>query len=280
MSSGSGIGSHSRIRAGVDAERDFGREEVVGDAHLVAIGVGAERQQRRVLRLPAEAADAPLAGRDVDDHARRGRSRRRGRDRPDPRARRIVSSSIASTSPAPNSGIGTRRAMTLASAGITGWQAWPGIENRWNSVSPAASSGSERRRRRRGAPARTSAIGADAADRRHVVADGAAGAVERRPQSFLGGFDLEEVLEAEPELLELRRREARQRIAGQRRRATAREHDRAPPRTTSVRPRRSQAALIATGAGVGHDDHAAHEGVAGAAQLRALEGVAAGFLRP
>ena len=47
-----------------DADRDLLREEIVGDAHLVAIGVGAERQQRRVLRFPAEAADAPFAGRD------------------------------------------------------------------------------------------------------------------------------------------------------------------------------------------------------------------------
>ena len=61
-SSGSGIGSHSRIRAVVDADGELGGEEVVGDAHLVAIGIGAEGQQRGVLRLPAEPPDAPLAG--------------------------------------------------------------------------------------------------------------------------------------------------------------------------------------------------------------------------
>ena len=52
----------------------------------------------------------------------------------------IVSSGIASTRPAPNSGIGTRRANTLASGGTIGWQPWVGIENRWKSVSPVASS--------------------------------------------------------------------------------------------------------------------------------------------
>ena len=47
---------------------DSSREEVVGDAHLVAIGVGTKGQQRRVLRLPAESPDAPRPGGDVDDH--------------------------------------------------------------------------------------------------------------------------------------------------------------------------------------------------------------------
>jgi hypothetical protein len=44
---------------------------------------------------------------------------------------RIVSSAMASTSPAPKTGIGTRRAMMLASGGITGWQPCGGFENRW-----------------------------------------------------------------------------------------------------------------------------------------------------
>ena len=51
-----------------------------------------------------------------------------------------------------------RRATTLASGGSTGWQAWLGSENMWNSVLPAASSA----RNVPSAslwPARTSAIG-------------------------------------------------------------------------------------------------------------------------
>ena len=49
------------------AEREFLREEIVGDPHLVAIGVAAEGEQRGLLRLPAEASDPALAGGDVDD---------------------------------------------------------------------------------------------------------------------------------------------------------------------------------------------------------------------
>ena len=47
--------------------------------------------------------------------------------------------------------------------------------------------------------------GAGAAHRRHVVARGAAGAVEGRAEALLGGFHFEEVVEAEAELLELDR---------------------------------------------------------------------------
>src|SRR5687767_7623173 len=50
--------SHTLVR---DADRDLVREQVVGDAHLVAIGVGAEREQRGMLRLPAEASHPALA---------------------------------------------------------------------------------------------------------------------------------------------------------------------------------------------------------------------------
>ena len=151
------------------AERELGREQVVGDPHLVAIGVGAEGQQRRVLRLPAEAADAALAGAAVGDDGGAAADAVAVAIVADPRGAIRVSSSMASTSPAPNSGIGTRRAMTLASAGITGWQRVPGTENRWNSDSPDASSGLE-------LAVRVSAAGAHlrdrliAADGRHVVA--------------------------------------------------------------------------------------------------------------
>src|SRR5262245_6796399 len=67
---------------------------------------------------------------------------------------------------------------------------------------------------------RTAAAGADlgdragAADRRHTVAHGAAGAVERRTEPFAGALDFEKIVEAHTELLEFDRGHARQRIAG------------------------------------------------------------------
>ena len=42
-------------------------KKVVGDAHLVSVGVGAEGEQRRMLRFPPETPDAPFAGSDIDD---------------------------------------------------------------------------------------------------------------------------------------------------------------------------------------------------------------------
>ena len=58
---------------------------------------------------------------------------------------------------------------------------------------------------------------AHAADGRDGMARGAARAVERRPEPFLGGLDLEEVVATEAELLELSGGDAGQGIAGQRR---------------------------------------------------------------
>jgi hypothetical protein len=43
-----------------------------------------------------------------------------------------ASSGIASTRPAPNNGIGTRRAITFASGGMIGWHVCVGIEKIWN----------------------------------------------------------------------------------------------------------------------------------------------------
>ena len=57
-------------RFGVDAGGDFFAEQVVGDTHLVAVGVGAKREQRGVLRFPAESADSLLTSADVGDHRR------------------------------------------------------------------------------------------------------------------------------------------------------------------------------------------------------------------
>ena len=53
-----------------DAAERLDREHVVGDAHLVGIGVAREGQQRGDLRLPAEPADPALSGRHVGDDRR------------------------------------------------------------------------------------------------------------------------------------------------------------------------------------------------------------------
>ena len=98
-----------------------------------------------------------------------------------------VSSGIASIRPAPKSGIGTRRATTLASGGSTGWQTWFGSENVWNSVLPV---GVERPKRAVRIPVAGAKLGhrADAADGRHAVARPATRAVEGRPQPVVHAF--------------------------------------------------------------------------------------------
>src|SRR5207342_333702 len=58
---------------GRDAIGGLAREDVVRDAHLVAVGVATERQQGRVLRLPTEAADARLAAGGILDASRAAR---------------------------------------------------------------------------------------------------------------------------------------------------------------------------------------------------------------
>ena len=67
MSSVSGIGSQTLHPRRVDADGELVAEQIVRDPHLVAIGVGAEGEQRGVLRLPAEAADAAIAGAALGD---------------------------------------------------------------------------------------------------------------------------------------------------------------------------------------------------------------------
>ena len=57
--------------------------------------------------------------------------------------------------------------------------------------------------------ARISPMTPAAADDRHVVAHGAARAVERRAKPLLGRLDFEEVIEPEPELFEIDRRRCR-----------------------------------------------------------------------
>ena len=70
-----GIGdpvAHPHLLRG-DPERYLLREDVVGNPHFVAVRVGTERQQRGVLRLPAEAADAAIASGDIDNKRPRAR---------------------------------------------------------------------------------------------------------------------------------------------------------------------------------------------------------------
>ena len=55
---------------GGDAERQLVREEIVRNAHLVAVRVGTEGEQGGVLPFPPEPSDARLAGREIDDARR------------------------------------------------------------------------------------------------------------------------------------------------------------------------------------------------------------------
>ena len=56
-----------------------------------------------------------------------------------------------------------------------------------------------------------------ATDRRDVVTDRAARAIERGAEALVGGFDLEEIIESEAELGEFAARDAGERVAGTRR---------------------------------------------------------------
>ena len=92
--------------------------------------------------------------------------------------------------------------MTFASGGMTDWQACVGMEKIWNSESRPGSMS-------RNVPSEFADAGArgghrrDTADGRHVVATGTARVVVRWTQSLLRVLDLQEILEAEYELLKL-----------------------------------------------------------------------------
>ena len=197
-----------------DPEGELLRKQVVGDPHLVPVGVGAERQQRRVLRLPSEPSDAAPAGGDVGDD--RGatadavaiaiagiveRQQRLVGDRFDePRAKQRDRH-------AARDDVRLRRNDRLARV-------------RGNREDLEQRAGRRRELDELAAlvAARRPDLGdhARAADRRDAVADGAARAVERRAEAVLHRLDLGEIVEAEPELLELAAGDARQRIARQR----------------------------------------------------------------
>ena len=110
------------------------------------------------------------------------------------------------------------------------------------------------------------------------MTDRAARAVERRAEPSSARFDLGEILEAEPELLELPRRDAGQRIAGLRGRLADADVDSTTPTSQTTRHAARQHAVRFIGgasAAASTMMRAAHEVVAGAAHLRAFEGVAA-----
>ncbi len=134
-----------------------------------------------MLRLPPEAPDAPRAGRRVDDN--RGAAAHAvatGDDRHV--VRHLHLAGVARDGEQVNQRVarGVEPRMTAAAVAIAG----PQLED-----------------------------DAAAADRRHVVARGAARAVERGPETVIGRLDLGEVLEPEPELAELDRGDAGQRPA-------------------------------------------------------------------
>ncbi len=114
---------------------------------------------------------------------------------------------------------------------------------------------------------------AGAANRRHAVADSAARAVERRAEPVFYRLDFREILEAQPELLEVAAGDSRQRISGQRpdRLAGDPTHIAAMYTPAANATSRFTAALL-----VFDDDLATHEAVPRAAHLRAFEGVSAG----
>ena len=247
------------------------REEVVGDAHLVAVGIGAEREQRRVLRLPAEPADAALAG---------------GRDRSTMAARPLMPSPIAIVGileredasrrgwPRPGrrrrAGSATRRAMTFASAGITGWQPCVGNREQVEQRLAGRRRRPRTRRLRRGRRRAPRAIGLAPPIAGHVVAHGAARAVERRAEALLGVSTSRKSSSPRRNSSNSRGVRPGSGSPGRHARACADARRRVRQDATSSRRRRHERrqrhrALTCRRRGSPHDDRAAHEVVAGAA---------------
>ena len=196
----------------VHADGQLAGEQVVGDPHLVAIGVGGECQQGRVLGLPPEPADPPRAGAAILDNGR-------------PAAHAVAAAAL----------VGRQREQGVVvdgfdQAGAEDRNRHPaddhvgfdrderlaGVAGDREQVEERLAVGLQCDERAIGPAQRGPDLGhrADAADRGHAVADRATGGVERRAQPLFGGLDLEEVVEAEPELLELDRGQTRERVAG------------------------------------------------------------------
>ena len=195
-----------------DGEDRFAREHVVRDPHFIPIRIRAERQQRRVLRLPAEAPDPALTGGGIGDHGGtsadtipipilrilQGQNRivrdrfnepgSKQRNRRPPRNHRHIVWNLRLASMRRN-----RKQVNQSIAVV--------VQSSERAIGVAISR-----------PRFEDDAGA--ADRRHVVTDRAAGSVEGRPEPLFSGFDFGEVVEAEAKLGEFPRRESRQWIAG------------------------------------------------------------------
>ncbi len=247
---------------GVDADGELGREQIVGDAHLVAIGIGAEGQQRGVLRFPAEAADAPIAGAEVGDDGgaaadavavavagileREQRVVVDGLDEPGAEQR---------DRHAPGDDVGFGRNHRLAAVAGDREQ----VEQRLARRRRAASNSPVGSRR----PARTSAT---------ALAPPTAGTLWQAaqlvplnagPEPFFARLDLEEVVQPEAELLELGRRDAGERVA-RANRAVARRRpawlrERSASAASTIEPPTGVDRSSLARRWLGHDDHAAHE---------------------
>ena len=207
---GNGIAeAHARS---VHAHRDFSRKEIVRDAHLIAIGVGAERQQCGVLGLPTESADAPFARSSIG-HDRRPaghtvapavlevRQRHQG----------VIVDGLDEACAEQRDGYPPGDDICIR------WDRWLTCVTRNREEMEQRFPGRRDRDERtveQATPGANLCDRADTAHRRDVVTGGTTGAVERRPQPFLRGLDFEEVVQAKTELLELRRREPGQRVTG------------------------------------------------------------------
>ena len=195
-----------------DPECELLRKQIVGDAHLVAVGVAGEGEQRRLLRLPSSAFV---------------RRRRPGRDVGDDRGATAdaVAVAVAGIVERHDRFVGDRfdkprtkqrdRHAARDDVGLRRNDRLAGVSRNREDLKQRAGRRRELDERPRLVAARSPDLRhhAGAADRRDAVADCAARSVECRAQAVLHRLHLGEIVEAEPELLELAAGDARQRIA-------------------------------------------------------------------
>jgi len=110
-----------RQRLWIDAERHLVGKQIVGDSHLVTIGVRGECKQCGLLRFPAEPADPFTPGGHVhDSHGPPADAVSVTVIRILQRDDRFIWNGL--DQPRPKTGIASRLAITFASAGIFTWQ--------------------------------------------------------------------------------------------------------------------------------------------------------------
>src|SRR2546422_3727635 len=194
-----------------DPKSELTRKQIVGDAHLVPVRVGAEGKQRGVLCLPSEAADATVAGRYVGD------DRRPAADpvavaieRIFERQERLVGDGFDEARAKKRD----RRAMRH-DCDIGGHDRLTAVRRHREQVHQTIA---------RSVQAAEFSIfiligGAHldddtaSADRWNAVTDGAAGAVESRAETIFGGLDFGEIVESQTELGKFDGRDPRHGIA-------------------------------------------------------------------